>query len=91
MDDDPNHRVAAVLHGDADLALEIATSNIAGLRTRFDSQLRRHAQSNTSFLSFNVRRPPFDDVRARRAVNLAIDRTAIARRLGGSGLSIPSC
>jgi ABC-type transport system substrate-binding protein len=38
-----------------------------------------------------VRRAPFDTVLARRAVNLAIDRAAVARRLGGPGLSIPTC
>jgi Bacterial extracellular solute-binding proteins, family 5 Middle len=91
MDDDPSHRVEAVLRGDADLALEIASTNLAPLRTRFASQLRLHPQPNTSFLAFNVRRAPFDDVLARRAVNLAINRAAVARRLGGPGLSIPTC
>ncbi len=91
MDNDPQARVKALLRGDADVALEIATANAAELGTRFASQLRRHAQPATKFLTFNVRRPPFDDVRARRAVNIAIDRAAMARRFGGFGLSAPTC
>jgi peptide/nickel transport system substrate-binding protein len=89
--DAPEDRVAAVLRGDADLALEIAQANLAPLRTRYASQLRRHPQPNTSFLVFNVRRAPFDDVRARRAFNLALDRAALVRRIGGPELSEPSC
>ncbi|HEX5287235.1 MAG TPA: ABC transporter substrate-binding protein, partial [Streptosporangiaceae bacterium] len=91
MNDDPSLRAAAVLRGDADLTLEIASVNLTPLRTRYASQLRLHAQPNTSFLSFNVRRAPFDNVLARRAVNLAIDRAAVARRLSGPGLSAPTC
>jgi YVTN family beta-propeller protein len=91
MNDDPSLRAAAVLRGDADLALEIASVNLTPLRTLYASQLRLHPQPNTSFLSFNVRRAPFDNVLARRAVNLAIDRAAVARRLSGPGLSAPTC
>jgi DNA-binding SARP family transcriptional activator/ABC-type transport system substrate-binding protein/DNA-binding beta-propeller fold protein YncE len=91
MDDNPGHRVQAVLRGHADLALEIASVNLTPLRTRYASQLRLHAQPYTIFLSFNVRRAPFDNVLARRAVNLAIDRAAVARRLSGPGLSTPTC
>lgn len=91
MDNDPSHRAEAVLRGDADLALEIATVNLAPLRTRYASQLRLHAQPETSWLTFNVTRPPFDNVLARRAVNLAIDRAVVARLFGGPGLSAPTC
>jgi ABC-type transport system substrate-binding protein/DNA-binding SARP family transcriptional activator/streptogramin lyase len=91
MDNNPSHRVQAVLRGDADLALEIGSVNLAPLRTQFASQLRLDTLPDTSFLSFNVRRPPFSNVLARRAVNLAIDRAAVARRLGGPDLSIPTC
>jgi ABC-type transport system substrate-binding protein len=91
MNDDPSLRAAAVLRGHADLALEIASVNLAPLRTRYASQLRLYTLPDTSFLSFNVHRPPFSNVLARRAVNLAIDRAAVARRLGGPGLSTPTC
>jgi ABC-type transport system substrate-binding protein/DNA-binding SARP family transcriptional activator len=94
MDDDPDLRARSVLQGDADLALEIVETteaNIARLTTQFPALLRRHAQPNTKFLHLNVRRPPFDDVAARRALNLAIDRAAAARRLGGLELSKPTC
>jgi YVTN family beta-propeller protein len=94
MDDDPEARARSVLQGDADLALEIteiAAANFARLSTQFPSQLRRHAQPNTKFLHLNVRRPPFDELAARRALNLAIDRAAAARRFGGLALSKPTC
>ncbi len=91
MDNNPSHRVQAVQRGDADLALEIASADLAPLRIRFASQLRLDTQPDTSFLSFNIQRPPFSNARARRAVNLAIDRSAVARRLSGPGLSTPTC
>ncbi|HEX6654321.1 MAG TPA: ABC transporter substrate-binding protein [Thermoleophilaceae bacterium] len=94
MDDDPESRARSVLRGDADLAIEISELGEAKIRrfsTQFPSQLRRHAQPNTTFLQLNVRRPPFNKLAARRALNLAIDRTAAARRLGGLALAEPTC
>ena len=91
MDDNPSHRVQAVVDGQADLALEIASVNLAPLRVQFASQLRLDTQPDTSFLTFNLQRPPFNNALARQAVNLAIDRSAVASRLGGQGLSTPTC
>ena len=91
MENDPGRRVQAVVGGNTDLALEIGSANLAPLRIEYASQLRLDAQPETSFLSFNVQRPPFSNVLARRAVNLAIDRATVARGLGGPGLSTPTC
>jgi YVTN family beta-propeller protein len=91
MADDPDQRANAVLHHSADVALEVAGADIAPLRLRFAPQFRQHTQPDTAFFAFNVRRPPFDVAPARRAVNLAIDRGALAQRLGGHGLAVPTC
>ena len=45
----------------------------------------------TYYLVFDPTRAPFDDVRARRAVNFAVDRGELVRLGGGQGAGRPTC
>jgi peptide/nickel transport system substrate-binding protein len=61
------------------------------LRLRRPGQLHAFSIPTTDFFQFNTNLRPFDDVRVRRALNLAIDRRAIARLYGGPDLATPTC
>jgi dipeptide transport system substrate-binding protein len=51
-----------------------------------DPQLKllRQEGLNISYMAMNASRPPFDDIRVRRAVNLAIDKATLVRAVYGS-------
>lgn len=53
------------------------------LRRRFPSRLRLEPTLSTEYFWLNTSRPPFDDVRVRRAVNYAVDRAVFNRLAGG--------
>ena len=61
-----------------------------GLLTRYAGRLQSNPASSWSYWLFlNTRVPPFDDVRARRAVNYAVDRRRLIDLNGEPGE--PSC
>jgi oligopeptide transport system substrate-binding protein len=63
----------------ATYALPLA--KIAQYRRQAPELLRVDPFLQTYYLRFNVTRPPFNDERIRRALSLAIDRDALARRV----------
>jgi dipeptide transport system substrate-binding protein len=51
--------------------------DIAQIETNRDLALLRQEGLNIGYLALNTTKPPFDDVRVRRAVNMAIDKQSI--------------
>ncbi|AYO38223.1 ABC transporter substrate-binding protein [Serratia sp. P2ACOL2] len=50
-----------------------------------DEQLATYPLLSTSYFAFNNRQPPFNDVRVRQALNLALDKQVIAGKVLGYG------
>jgi peptide/nickel transport system substrate-binding protein len=90
--DRPRTQVDAVERGAADIALlPQETHAVAQLRTRHRARLHTDHALGTAFLFLNVRTPPFDDPRVRRAINYAVDRDRVAELFGGRETQRPTC
>ncbi len=73
------------LSGAADTTSDIPVNRIESLRSSDPESLRIGDYLGTYYYAFNVRKPPFDDVRVRRALTMAIDRNWITQDLIKSG------
>jgi peptide/nickel transport system substrate-binding protein len=62
---------------------ELHGPDYLSLRHRFPSRVRLEPTLSTEYFWLNTSKPPFDDVRVRRAVNYAVDRTVFNRLSGG--------
>ena len=67
---------AAVIAGRADLAL-LLSSDDQSLAVRYPARVHVGLGLNTGYASLNTRLPPFTNIKARQAVNYAIDRARI--------------
>jgi peptide/nickel transport system substrate-binding protein len=84
---------AAAERGRLDLAevFDPSAQQLAALRTRFGARLRSGAAAFTEYAWLNVKAPPFDDPRVRRALNLAVDRRRVVDLVGGPDVGSPAC
>ena len=70
---DVSTRASLLERGDADLALDLAASDIPGIEQRGKAQVIAVPQTNAfQALAFNTLSPPFDNVNVRRAVAAAL-------------------
>jgi DNA-binding SARP family transcriptional activator/ABC-type transport system substrate-binding protein/streptogramin lyase len=88
----PTQEVRAVERGKADWTADgVPAALLREVRTRFSAQAHDLLTIQTDFLQLNTRTAPFNDIRVREALNLAINRAAIARMYGGSDAATPTC
>ncbi len=83
---DVAERLAKLLSGDADVATDLPVADIARVSESKCCTVRSRGGLGVAYLQLPVDRKPWSDLRVRRAVSLALDREALARRvLGGQG------
>jgi peptide/nickel transport system substrate-binding protein len=85
-------QVTAVENGQADWTYEnVPADRLNELGTKYASQV--HVTPLTAFwyLPMNVNLAPFNNLKARLAVNYAIDRNAAVKIFGGPNLASPTC
>jgi YVTN family beta-propeller protein len=90
----PSSRAAvrATERGTADVAwVRIPPDLDHEIRTQYASQVHENPVPGVTYLFLNTRVPPFNDVRARRAINFAADRASGARVSGRGVGGDPSC
>lgn len=85
---DASQRVAKLKSGDCDVMTTPNPADLPALRA--DSNLAVHEipALNIAYLAYNTQKKPFDDVRTRRAFNLALNRKAIVEAAYPSGTGV---
>ncbi|HEY8417501.1 MAG TPA: ABC transporter substrate-binding protein, partial [Limnochordales bacterium] len=74
-------RLAALMAGEIDIMTNVPVHAIAEIARHPNLELRPVMGTRSYFTEFNVRRPPFNDVRVRQAINYAIDVDLVVEQL----------
>jgi peptide/nickel transport system substrate-binding protein len=86
--------VTQVEHDQADWianADSIPSDRLPELSSQYASQVHINPLTAVYYFAFNVRVPPFNNLKARQAVNYATDRNALVKLYGGTNVAVPTC
>jgi peptide/nickel transport system substrate-binding protein len=87
--------VTAVENGQADEVFDgdvIPADRLNELNgAQFANQVHVNALTADWYFAFNTKQPPFNNLKARQAVNFAADRNAYVKIGGGPSLAVPTC
>jgi len=87
---DDKERVSALERGDIDLIDIVFPKDLERLKKNPDLVMESTYGLNVCYLVMNTKKKPFSDVRVRRAINLAIDKSTLARKFVYGGYGIPT-
>jgi peptide/nickel transport system substrate-binding protein len=84
--------VTQVENGTADWMFDTPPADrLNEMSTKFAKQVYVNPLTAVYYFAFNVRVPPFNNLKARQAVNFATDRNALVKIYGGPKLAVPTC
>ena len=85
-------QVTAIINGQADWMFNpVPADRLPELAAKHAKQLHINQLTAMNYVAMNTRLPPFDNLKARQAVNFAIDRSALVKIYGGVNLATPTC
>jgi peptide/nickel transport system substrate-binding protein len=88
----PEAQVTAVENNDADWMFDQPPADRLGeLSSKFADRVHINPLTAVWYFAFNVREAPFNNLKARQAVNFATDRDALVKVYGGPKLAVPTC
>lgn len=76
---EPTNRTIELETGAVDIAYPVTTVELRRVEENPELVLQRAVIPSTTYMGFNVHKKPFDDVRVRQAINLALDTVNIQR------------
>ena len=84
--------VTQVENGQADwIGYSVPSDRLNEIGSKYPNQVHLSQLTANWYLPMNVNLPPFNNLKARQAVNFAVDRNAALRLFGGTNLGTPSC
>jgi len=84
--------VTQVANGQADWMFEQPPADrLAEIGTKYRDQVHLSQLTGIYHLEMNTRLPPFDNIKARQALNYGVDRKIAVNLFGGANLGTPSC
>jgi peptide/nickel transport system substrate-binding protein len=84
--------VTQVENGQADwIGYSIPSDRLSEIGTKYPKQLFLNQLTAMWYVPMNTRMAPFNNIKARQAVNYAIDRSSALRLFGGSNLGTVAC
>jgi oligopeptide transport system substrate-binding protein len=71
--------------GQIDITVDIPSEQIDSLKKEFGDQVHISPYLQTDYLSFNIKKPPFDNLKLRQALAAAIDRDTLVNKVVKGG------
>jgi peptide/nickel transport system substrate-binding protein len=88
----PEAQVTAVENNTADWMFDQPPADrLNELSTKYADRVHVNPLTAVWYFAFNTRIPPFNNLKARQAVNYATDRNSLVKIYGGPKLAVPTC
>lgn len=72
--------------GELDMYGDLPTEQLSDLRTKFGDQIKIGPYLGTYYYAFKTTKKPWDDVKLRQAISMAIDRDYLAEKVWGNSM-----